>query len=90
MVVRDRHLRSARGAKSFRYYRVMVRSGSCTKAQAVAGAASDKGLREGSCARRFVGAAEETSTAKVMRRVERQGNMEITSRGLTWTLEVNA
>src|SRR5205814_9539242 len=31
----------------------------------VAGAAADQGLAEGSCARRFIGAAEETSSVKV-------------------------
>jgi len=54
----------------------------------VAGAAADQGLAEGSCARRFIGAAEETSRVKVERRVESRENMKITSRGLAWPLEL--
>ncbi len=43
---------------------------------------------DGSCAGRFGGAAEEASSVKMMRRIGSRGNMGITSRGLTWPLEV--
>ncbi len=52
----------------------LFRAGAVESAIAwVAGAAADQGL---SCARRFGGAAEETSSVKVERRVESQEKLE--------------